>query len=226
MNSDFLRTEIERTEACKTEDCLADAELRLIQAARQGDLEAFNNLVLLYQDSVYRLAYSLMQERQAAEDIAQEAFVTAFRKLDTFRDGSFKIWILRITRNLSYDELRRRKRRLTIPLELNTREGDTVESPSWLTDNAETPEVAAERTELGTTLQLGIAQLPERLKEAVILVDVQELKYAEAAQVSNVSIGTLKSRLSRARSSLRTYLCAPGQPVSGYYCQFAYSPAQ
>ena len=226
MNSDFLHTEIERTEACKTEECPANFELLSIQAARQGDLEAFNNLVHLYQDSVYRLALSLLQERQAAEDIAQEAFVTAFRKLDTFRDGSFKIWILRITRNLGYDELRRRKRRQTIPLEITTREGDTIESPSWLTDNTESPEAAAERTELGTALQLGIAELPDKLKEAVILVDVQGLKYAEAAQVSNVSIGTIKSRLARARSSLRAYLCAPGQPVSGHYCQFAFSLAQ
>jgi len=143
--------------------------------------------------------------------------------LGTFRDGSFKIWILRITRNLGYDELRRRKRRLTIPLEISNREGEIIESPSWLTDDTESPEATAERTELGAALQQGITQLPDRLKEAVILVDVQGLKYAEAAQGSNVSIGTIKSRLARARSSLRAYLCAPGQPGSRHYCQFAYS---
>ena len=225
MDTIFLDNETVIPNSCTTMDCLAASEIASIQAARDGDLEAFNDLVRLYQDSVYRQAFYLMQEQEAAEDIAQETFMIAFRKLDTLRGGSFKTWILRIARNLSYDELRRRKRRKIIPLEITNRQDEIIESPFWLTSKAETPEAAAERTELYGALQEGISQLPDKLREAVILVDVQGLKYAEAAQVSNVSIGTIKSRLARARASLRAYLCTPEQPVSSSYCQLAFSRA-
>ncbi len=225
MDTIFLHNQTVIPNSCMTMDCLDTFETASIQAARDGDLEAFNDLVRLYQDSVYRQAFYLMQEQQAAEDIAQEAFMIAFRKLDTFRGGSFKAWILRIAKNLSYDELRRRKRRKIIPLEITNRQDEIIESPFWLTSKAETPEAAAERTELYGALQQGISQLPDKLREAVILVDVQGLKYAEAAQVSNVSIGTIKSRLARARTSLRAYLCMPEQPVNMSYCQFAFSIA-
>jgi RNA polymerase sigma factor (sigma-70 family) len=222
MNTTLLHYETEIVESRKAEESRVDAEAAAIRAARQGDLEAFNDLVSSYQDSVYRQAFYLMKERQAAEDIAQEAFMTAFRKLDTFRGGSFRAWLLRITKNLCYDELRRRKRRTIIPLEIKNRQDEIIESPSWLTSKAETPEAAAERTELRSVLQQAISKLPDKLREAVILVDLQGLKYVEAAQVSNVSIGTIKSRLARGRASLRTDLCAPSQPVSKSYCQFAF----
>lgn len=226
MNTKLLHHETEIPNSCKTEECLATAEAASIQAAQRGDLEAFNNLVHSYQDSVYRQAFYLMQERQSAEDIAQEAFMIAFHKLNTFRGGSFRIWILRITKNLCYDELRRRKRRPTIPLQITNRQDEIIESPTWLTDDSESPEAAVERIELRGALQQAISQLPDKLREVIILVDVQGLKYTEAAQVSSVSIGTIKSRLARARASLRADLCAPPQPVSRSYCQIAFSAAQ
>ncbi len=221
MNAYLLNNETRIQTNCSTAECQSSGEAGAIQAAQAGDLEAFNYLVRSYQDRVYRQAYYLLQEQQEAEDITQDVFIIAFQKLNTFRGGSFRAWILRIASNLCLDEIRRRNRRAMMPLEIYNDKGDTIETPSWLTDKSESPETAAERTELRTTLQMGISQLPDRLKEALILVDVQGLKYAEAAQVSNVSIGTIKSRLARARSSLRAYLCSPTQPVSRSYCQLA-----
>ncbi|MFM8322850.1 MAG: RNA polymerase sigma factor [Chloroflexota bacterium] len=92
-------------------------EAGLIHDAQGGDLDAFNRLVLAYQDLVYTQAYRMMGEPAPAEDAAQDAFIAAYRKLDTYRGGSFKAWLLRIVTNICYDELRRRKRRPTTPLE-------------------------------------------------------------------------------------------------------------
>jgi RNA polymerase sigma-70 factor (ECF subfamily) len=92
-------------------------EVELIQYAQKGDLDAFNRLVLAYQDMVYNQAYRVIGESDAAEDATQEAFISAYRKIHTYRGGSFKAWLLRIVTNACYDELRRRKRRPTTPLE-------------------------------------------------------------------------------------------------------------
>jgi len=92
-------------------------ELALIQEARHGDLNAFNRLVLAHQDQVFNLTYRMLGEMEPAEDAAQDAFISAYRNLNGYRGGSFKAWLLRIATNACYDELRRRKRRPTIPLE-------------------------------------------------------------------------------------------------------------
>src|SRR5512143_4025106 len=109
-------------------------ETALIQAARQGDLDAFNRLVLAYQDQVYAQAYRMMGEMEAAEDATQEAFISAFRSIQSYRGGSFRAWLLRIVTNASYDELRRRQRRPTTPLEPVDADEEEIESPQWLAD--------------------------------------------------------------------------------------------
>lgn len=181
-------------------------EAALIQDALQGDLDAFNRLVLAYQDMVYYQAYRMMGEPQGAEDATQEAFISAFRKLKSYRGGSFKAWLLRIVTNACYDELRRQKRRPTTPLEPLDADDEEIESPNWLADDSESPEEAAARAELNEAIQNCLADLPEDFRAAVVLVDLQGLDYSEAAQAIGKPLGTIKSRLARARSRLRDCL--------------------
>jgi RNA polymerase sigma-70 factor (ECF subfamily) len=181
-------------------------EAALILSARRGDLDAFNRLVLAYQDLVFSQAYRMMGEMEAAEDAAQEAFIAAFRSLEGFRGGSFKAWLLRIVTNACYDELRRRKRRPTTPLEPVNEDEDEVESPRWMTDPGDTPEERVERLELERVVQGCLDGLPDEFRAVAILVDVQGFDYIEAAQAIGKPVGTVKSRLSRARLRLRECL--------------------
>ena len=181
-------------------------EPKLIQMAQAGDLDAFNRLVLAYQDMLYNQAYRMINEPEIAEDATQDAFIIAYRKIDTYRGGSFKAWLLRIVTNLCYDELRRRKRRPTTPLEPIAQDEAEIESPRWLSDPSESPEEAAERAELGKVLQRCLNGLPDDFRAIVALVDIQGLDYTEAAESIGSPLGTVKSRLARARSRLRDCL--------------------
>ena len=181
-------------------------EAVLIQDAQGGDLDAFNRLVLAYQNLVYSQAYRMMGETHSAEDATQEAFISAYRSLRSYRGGSFKSWLLRIVTNACYDELRWRKRRPTTPLEPVDEDDETIESPHWLADPGETPEEAAERAELSSALQHCLDDLPEDFRTVVILVDIQGFDYSDASDVIRKPLGTVKSRLARARVRLRDCL--------------------
>jgi RNA polymerase sigma-70 factor (ECF subfamily) len=181
-------------------------ETALIQDALRGDLDAFNRLVLAYQDLVYCQAYRMMGEAHSAEDATQEAFISAYRSLRSYRGGSFKSWLLRIVTNACYDELRWRKRRPTSPLEPLDEDNETIESPHWLADTDESPEEAAERAELSLALQRCLDELPEDFRTVVILVDIQGFDYSDASDVIRKPLGTVKSRLARARVRMRDCL--------------------
>ncbi len=181
-------------------------EAYLIDAARRGDLNAFNRLVLAYQDLVFNQAYRMMGETDAAEDATQDAFISAYRNLGSYRGGSFKAWLLRIVTNACYDELRRRKRRPTTPLEPLDDDDEAMESPRWLADTSEQPDAAAERAELSRALQGCLNRLPQEFRTVVVLVDLQGMDYTEAAEVVGTPLGTVKSRLARARLRLRDCL--------------------
>jgi RNA polymerase sigma-70 factor (ECF subfamily) len=181
-------------------------EAALIQEARQGDLDAYNRLVLAYQDIVYHQAYRMMGEPDAAEDAAQDAFISAYRHLDAYRGGSFKAWLLRIVTNACYDELRRRKRRPTTPLEPLDDDNEEIESPYWIADPGESPEQAAERADLARAIQRCLDELPDDFRAVVVLVDIQGMDYTEASDVVRKPLGTIKSRLARARFKLRDCL--------------------
>lgn len=178
----------------------------LIQAAKKGDLDAFNRLVLEYQDMLFAQAYRMLGEPQPAEDATQEAFISAYRKLHTYRGGSFRAWLLRIVTNACYDELRRRQRRPTTPLEPLDADNEEVESPRWIVDTGESPEDSAERSELSQAIQDCLQGLPDDFRAAVILIDIQGLDYSEAAEAVGTPVGTVKSRLSRARLRMRDCL--------------------
>lgn len=181
-------------------------EAELISEAKDGDLFAFNQLVLEYQDMVYSQAYRVMGESSSAADATQEAFISAFRKIKSYRGGSFKAWLLRIVTNACYDELRRRKRQPSVPLTpLNDGE-EEIESPQWMADPGESPEEFTSRVELAEAIQFCLDKLALDFRTAVVLVDVQGMNYAEAGSIMGTPLGTVKSRLARARSDLRDCL--------------------
>jgi RNA polymerase sigma-70 factor (ECF subfamily) len=184
---------------------MADAptdEPQLITAALSGDLDAFNVLVERYQAPVYNLCLRMLGPA-AAEDAAQEAFISAYRFLSRFRGGSFRAWLFRIAANACYDEMRRKKSRPAQSLDRPHGEGGRIFDTA---DSAPTPETRAETSELRRALESALARLPGDQRLAVILCDVQGMDYAEIAEVMRISLGTVKSRISRARSRLRAIL--------------------
>jgi RNA polymerase sigma factor (sigma-70 family) len=188
----------------------------LIQQAKRGDVHAFNQLVLAYQDRVYTVAYRIMGEGPSAADATQEAFISAFRKLDTYRGGSFKSWLLRIVTNACYDEIRRRKRRPADSIEDLTPE-DSSDPPPQLVSEAENPEAYTQRMELSAGIQHCIEGLSEQHRVLVVMRDVEGLDYQAIASVSGLTLGTVKSGLSRARARLRDCLRGLGELLPSQY---------
>ena len=183
-------------------------EESLIQQAQEGDVAAFNRLVVQYQELVFNVAYRIMGDPAAAEDVAQETFITAHQSLRTFRGGSFKSWLMRVATNRCYDELRRIKRRPTTPLEpINDEDDEEIESPYWMADDHNpTPEQALDRRELEGAIQHCLTDLPDDFRAVVIMVDVEGLDYQEVSDAIGKPLGTVKSRLARARLKMRDCL--------------------
>lgn len=177
------------------------AENDLIHTAVKGNLASFNQLVILHQDSLFWWAYSLVNDETLAEDITQSTFITAYEKLSAFRSGSFKGWLFTIARNRSYDELRRKKRRPSVSLE-----DATEEDHNWLEtlrDSALLPEDALLVSEQSEMIERMIRNLPEVFQQVVRLIDLEGLDYQDAAKILDLPLGTVKSRLTRARLKLR-----------------------
>ncbi len=185
---------------------LVNTDMMLIETAQRGDADAFNLLVLKYQDLLYRISLRIVQDECTAEDATQNAFLQAFQKIRSFRGGSFKGWLARVAINASYDELRRLKRHNTFPLEPFTAEGDEIESPAWMSDLSSTPQELTESHELERVLQECIHALIPEYRLIVTLVDIEGMSYDEAARAARVPVGTVKSRLARARMQLRAAL--------------------
>ncbi len=183
-------------------------EADLIRTARRGNLEAFNELVLLYQDRVYGLAYHILGDSAAAADATQEAFISAYRHIRSFYTGSFKAWLLRIVANACYDAIRYDRRRSFISLDGSTahQEDGELDVPA----HEDGPEAIVQQRELAEVIQRGIASLPMDQRTVLVLRDVQDLPYEEIAAITRSSLGTVKSRLSRARIKLRVWLTGIG----------------
>ncbi len=189
-------------------------EPALIELARKGDLDAFNTLVVAYQHQVYNVAYRIMGDEASASDATQEAFISAYKHMGAFRGDSFKAWIYRIVTNACYDELRRRKRRPAFSLEgLVDDSGTEIEFD--IPDETPGPEDRAAQSELADAIQAGIETLPPDQRIALVLSDVQGMSYEEIATITGANLGTVKSRLSRARAKLRDYLLASGELLPG-----------
>jgi RNA polymerase sigma-70 factor (ECF subfamily) len=178
----------------------------LIQAAQRGNLDAFNTLVLAYQDMLFNTALRIMGDEDQAADATQEAFISAFRALNGYRGGSFRAWLLRTVTNACYDELRRRKRRPTVPLEPVTDDDEEMETPRWLADPNASPEEQFDQAELEHAIQHCLEALPVDFRVVVVMADIQGLDYSEVAAAVRTPLGTVKSRLARARLRLRECL--------------------
>jgi len=178
----------------------------LIQQAQAGDLEAFNALVLRYQNLIYSIAYRIMSSRESAADATQETFIAAYRKLATFKRGNFKAWLARIATNTCYDSIRKQNRRPADYLE-ELPGSDFYDEPPVPADVAN-PEQEAQRTDLNQALRQCIAELNDGQRVVLVLCDVQGMSYDEAAASAGIALGTVKSRLSRARRAMRQCLQA------------------
>ena len=181
-------------------------EPALITSAQRGDLDAFNSLVLHYQDTVFNTALRILGDADQAADASQEAFISSFRAINSYRGGSFKAWLLRTVTNACYDELRRQKRRPTTPLEPETDDGEEIDSPRWLADPSMSPEQELEADELEHAIQHCLDALPADFRAVVVMADIEGLDYAEVASAVRTPLGTIKSRLARARLRLRECL--------------------
>jgi len=179
------------------------SEQSLIQQAQNGDLEAFNQLVLRYQDGIYRYAMSLVNDHDLADDITQESFIKAFHKIKSLNGDSFRPWLFKITTNTVRDMARRSARHPMIPLHPKDETGEDAESPEWLI----APNVSVENTvlanESSARLYQLLSELPEVYRSILTLIDLQEMDYIEAAKILNIPMGTVKSRLARARLHMK-----------------------
>jgi RNA polymerase sigma-70 factor (ECF subfamily) len=179
------------------------SETEAIHAAQQGDLEAFNQLILGYQDFLFRVVLRIMREENLAADAVQEACLLAFNKLASFRNGSFRSWLSRIAVNVCYDELRRQRRHPLQPLEPSMEEGTEMTSPVWLADFSTNPELLLESRELERAIQGCLESILPSQRDVLILIDLEDFSYEETAKTLRIPIGTVKSRLARARIQMK-----------------------
>jgi RNA polymerase sigma-70 factor, ECF subfamily len=188
-------------------------EEAIVERAQQGDVHAYNELVLAYQQLAYNVAYRIMGNEDQAMDATQDGFLKGYRALSQFRGGSFKAWILRIITNCCYDQLRSRQRRPQTPID-DLLEND--EHSLLLEDMAEQPETVVERQEFDMTIQRALNLLPEDQRITVIMSDIEGLSYEEIAAATDVALGTVKSRLSRGRNKLRAFLSQHEELLPSY----------
>ncbi len=182
-------------------------EAELITRSQRGDTGAFNQLVLAYQEAIFNVALRILGDQEAAADATQDAFLSAFQGIRSFRGGSFKVWLMRIVTNACYDQMRSRQRHPTASLDAMLAADDNgSSSPGSLPSPDESPEDRALRREVQTEVQRGLLLLPPDQRIAVVLSDVHGLSYEEIAAVTRTNVGTVKSRLSRGRGRLRDHL--------------------
>jgi RNA polymerase sigma-70 factor, ECF subfamily len=177
----------------------------LLARAADGDLDAFNFFVERYQQTVVILCTSILRDASLAEDVAQDTFIRAWKNLAGFKGESAKSWILRIATNRCLDLLRQRSRQATDSLDAQIVELE----PLWSTQaRVDAPESVAERGELADRLDSALAALPDDQRIALLMADVLGYDYVEVADLTGSALGTVKSRISRARARLRTALLA------------------
>lgn len=184
-------------------------EQELVARAKSGDQDAFERLVLDHQNKVYTLAFRMVNDREEAADLAQEAFLKAWQGLPSFQgDSSFGTWIHRLTTNVCIDFLRRQKRRREVESVVSL---DDEES-AWAepSDPDQDPQRRLERTEQSRAVARGLAALPDHHRQVLVMRELAGLSYQEIGQVLGLDLGTVKSRIARARLALRKILWTEG----------------
>ena len=182
-------------------------EKLIIKKAAQGDSQAFEQLVLAHEDRVYNLCLRMTGNPEDAADLAQEAFIKAWRGLSFYKfEASFSTWLYRLTSNVCIDFLRRRKRRDEVSLTTQDEQPEQIELP----DLAPSPEEQMQTKQLRQAVASAMEQLEEEFRMVLTLRVVEELSYEEIAQIMDLKVGTVKSRLARAREKLRKILIQNG----------------
>ena len=180
-------------------------EKELIRRCRQGDEAAFEALIRLHEKQVYTLCRRMCRDENDALEAAQDTFLAVWRGIGSFRaDAAFSTWLYRLASNACLDLLRREKRHA------GAASLDDPDAPLDPPDPSPQPEEAAERAETRRMVREGLLSLPEHYRQALILREMEQLSYAEIAQIAQLDVGTVKSRISRARQALRNYLAASG----------------
>lgn len=192
-----------------------ERERSLIARGQQGDRTAFNALVEKYQGAAYALALRMLGDPDTASDVTQEAFFSAYRALGSFHGASFRAWLLRIVANGCYDVFRARGRQPVTSLEALLEHDDASSSdahlPGAMVDPSWNPEEAALRSETIRAIEAALLQLPPDQRLAVVLCDIQGMAYDEVARIMETPLGTVKSRIARARAQLRALLTRQGE---------------
>ncbi len=188
-----------------------DNEEELVARSQQGDISAFNQLVLRHQQVVYNTVFRILGDYDTAADVTQEAFISAFRAIHTYRGKSlFRAWLLRISTNLACDHWRRVQRRPSESLEAIVDEEESRASPLIETLAQTGPDSNPEENlltqELQQLIQRGLQELSLDQRTVIVLCDIEGLSYEEIAEATQTTLGTVRSRLSRARARLRLYL--------------------
>ena len=186
-----------------------DEELRLIRRVQAGETDAFEDLVRAHEKTVYNLALRMTGNPQDAEDMAQEAFLKAYRSLPEFRgESKFSVWLYRIVSNLCLDLLRARKRRPTQSMTLQDDEGE--ENQLEIPDEHFSPEKLLDRRLTRESVQRGLDALPDDARQILLLREIRGMSYEEIAETLGLEPGTVKSRIFRARKRLCAFLMQDG----------------
>lgn len=191
----------DRRSTAVSDDPAQRRDLILLERAREGDLDAFNDLVVCYQNLLFALVVRMVPDRDQASDAVQEAFFSAYRNMGAFRGGSVRSWLSRIAINAAMDTQRLRKRRPADPYpELDD---DTWQPPAPASDD---PVTSSLETERHRVLNAALARITADQRSAIVLFDVEGYDYGEIASMTGVSLGTVKSRIHRGRLALRDLL--------------------
>lgn len=190
-------------------------ESALIACAKAGDERAFEALVTAYEKKVYATAYRFLGNEADAMDASQEVFLRVFRFLDKFNEASsFSTWLYRITINVCKDSHKKRAARGELSLEVPDDENGSYSAE--ISDSRYDPVEVFEQAELSRNIREGIESLPENYKEMIVMRDLCDMSYEQIAADTGLEIGTVKSRISRARERLRKYLLQNGNKPSSF----------
>lgn len=186
-----------------------EEESRIVQKVLKGDVNAFETLVLAYEKSVYNITLRMTGNSEDASDMTQEAFIKAYNSLQSFRgDSKFSVWIYRIATNVCLDFLRSRSRKPTVSLSVEDKDGDEVELD--VADESQSPEQLLDRQMTRESVRRGLETLTPEYRQILLLREIQGLSYDEISQCLGLEVGTVKSRIFRARKKLCAFLIQDG----------------